>query len=153
VINQSWKHTFGITSPTACTIVLKAIDAWHRQILHHLQVARHNETVKANPHMPCRAPVILRQRRVLRENPRGSRKYPNCYTYSLTDWYASDNNLRGTPRGSGKKPKAGKSPTCCHKTVDANSHMPCHAHAALCSGLEKSLSEGHGSGMGTAWHV
>jgi hypothetical protein len=24
------------------------------------------------------------------------------------DWYASDNNLRGTPRGSRKKPKAGK---------------------------------------------
>jgi len=24
------------------------------------------------------------------------------------DWYASDNNLRGTPRGSRKKPKAGR---------------------------------------------
>jgi len=27
------------------------------------------------------------------------------------DWYASDNNLRGTPRGSRKKPKAGRQPT------------------------------------------
>jgi hypothetical protein len=24
------------------------------------------------------------------------------------DWYASDNNLRGTPRGSRKKPNAGR---------------------------------------------
>jgi hypothetical protein len=31
--------------------------------------------------------------------------------------------------------------------ADANSHMPCHAHAALCRGLEKSLSERHGRGM------
>ena len=31
-----------------------------------------------NSHMPCRAPALLRQCRVLRETPRGSRKYPNC---------------------------------------------------------------------------
>ena len=31
-----------------------------------------------NSHMPCRAPAMLRQCRVLRECPRGSRKYPNC---------------------------------------------------------------------------
>ena len=31
-----------------------------------------------NSHMPCRAPAMLRQRRVLREYPHGSRKYPNC---------------------------------------------------------------------------
>jgi len=57
-------------------------------------------------------------------------KYPNCYSNSLTDrpfcsvllplftvagmdrweedWYASDNNLRGTPRGSRKKPNTGR---------------------------------------------
>jgi hypothetical protein len=29
-------------------------------------------------HMPCRAHANLRQCRVLRESPRGSRKYPNC---------------------------------------------------------------------------
>jgi len=67
---------------------------------------------------------MLRQCRVLRESPCGSRKYPNCYFSSLTDrlplftdvgmdrceedWYASDNNLRGTPRGSRKKPNAGR---------------------------------------------
>ena len=77
--------------------------------------------------LPCRAPALLRQCRVLRESPRDSRKYPNCYSNSLTDrlfssvllplftvvgmdrcedWYASDNNLRGTPRGSRKKPNA-----------------------------------------------
>jgi hypothetical protein len=28
-------------------------------------------------HMPCRAPAMLRQCRVLRESPHGSRKYPN----------------------------------------------------------------------------
>jgi hypothetical protein len=31
-----------------------------------------------NSHIPCRAPALLRQCRVLRESPRGSRKYPNC---------------------------------------------------------------------------
>jgi hypothetical protein len=94
-----------------------------------------------NSHIPCRA---------LRESPRGSRKYPNCLSYSLTDWYASYNNLRGTPRGSRKKPKAGRSPTYRLWTADANLHMPCHAHAALCRGLEKSLLERHGRDMGTA---
>jgi hypothetical protein len=36
--------------------------------------------------------------------------------------------------------------------ADANSHMPCHAYAALCHGLEKSLSEQHGHDMAWAWH-
>jgi hypothetical protein len=31
-----------------------------------------------NSHMPCRVPAMLRQCLVLRESPRGSRKYPNC---------------------------------------------------------------------------
>jgi hypothetical protein len=35
--------------------------------------------------MPRRAPALLRQRRVLRESPRGSRKYPNCQSNSLKD--------------------------------------------------------------------
>jgi hypothetical protein len=83
---------------------------------------------RVNSRMSCRAPAILRQCRVLRESPRGNRKYPKCYSYSLTDWYASDNNLRGTPRGSRKKPNACRSPTCRLWTADANSHMPCHAH-------------------------
>jgi hypothetical protein len=54
---------------------------------------------------------------------------PNCQSYSLTDWYASDNNLRGTPRGSRKKPNAGRSPICRLWTADANSHMPCPCRA------------------------
>jgi len=31
-----------------------------------------------NSNMPCRAPALLRQSRVLRESPCGSRKHPNC---------------------------------------------------------------------------
>jgi hypothetical protein len=98
---------------------------------------------RVNSHMPCRAPALFQQCCVLRESPRGSRKYPNCYSYSLTDWYASDNSLCG----SRKKPNAGKSSTCHLWTADANSHIPCHAHAVLCHGLEKSLSERHCRGM------
>jgi hypothetical protein len=66
--------------------------------------------------------------------------------------YVFDNNLRGTPRGKRKKPNAGRSPTCHLWTADANSHMPYHAHAALCRGLEKSLVERHGRGMARARH-
>jgi hypothetical protein len=46
------------------------------------------------------------------------------------DWYASDINLRGTPRGSRKKPNVGRSPTWLLWTADANSHMPCPCHGA-----------------------
>jgi len=108
-------------------------------------------TCHAAPH------ALLRQCRVLREIPRGSRKYPNCYSNSLTDrllcsvllplftvvgmdrceedWFASDNNnnLRGTPRGNRKKPNAGRYPTGRLST------------AVLCLGLEK-------NGMVRAWH-
>jgi hypothetical protein len=107
---------------------------------------------RANSHMPCRVPAILRHCRVLREIPRSSRKYPKCYSYSLTDRYASNNNLRGTPLGSRKKPKADSSPTYCLWTVGANSHMTCHAHAVLCRGLEKSLSEPQGRCIAWARH-
>jgi hypothetical protein len=97
--------------------------------------------------MPCRAPAILRQCRVLRESPRGSRKYPNCYSYSLTDWYASD-NLRETPRGSRKKTKAGRSP-------HAASGRPmlihtCHAAPMpSCAVALRRLSQ---NGIVVAWH-
>jgi hypothetical protein len=108
-----------------------------------------------NSHMPCRAPAMLRQCRVLLEIPRGSRKYPNCQSNSLTDrplcsvllplftvinmdrckqdWYASDNNLRGTPRGSRKKSNAGRYPS---------GRLPT---AVLCRCLEK-------NGIARAWH-
>jgi hypothetical protein len=49
------------------------------------------------------------------------------------DWYASDNNLRGTLRGSRKKPNAGRYPTGRLST------------AVLCRGLEK-------NGMVRAWY-
>jgi hypothetical protein len=46
-------------------------------------------------------------------------------------------------------------PQCRLWTVDVNPHMPCacRTHAALCRGLEKSLSERHGHGMARAQHV
>jgi hypothetical protein len=55
----------------------------------------------------------------------------------IWDWYASDNNLRGTPRGSRKKPNAGRSPTGRLST------------AVLCRGLEKNgmVGAGHWHGM------
>jgi len=54
--------------------------------------------------------------------------------YCEEDWYASDNNLRGTQRGSWKKPSAGRRPAGCLLT------------AAMCHGLEKNgmVREGHG---------
>jgi hypothetical protein len=103
---------------------------------------------RINSHMPCRAPVIFWQCSVLYESPRGSRKYPNCYSYSLTDRYASNNNLRGTPCGSQKKPNACKSPT---SSLDGRCYfthaMPCpsHAHAVA-------LRSCFQDGMIMAWH-
>jgi hypothetical protein len=49
------------------------------------------------------------------------------------DWYDSDNNLRRTPRGSRKKPHAGRYPTGRLSMI------------VLCRGLEK-------NGMVRAWH-
>jgi hypothetical protein len=72
-----------------------------------------------NSHTPCRTPAILRQYRVLHVSSRGSRKKLN----------------------------AGRSPTCHLRTADADSHMPCHAPAVMCRGLEKSLWECHDRGV------
>jgi hypothetical protein len=101
---------------------------------------------RVNSHMPCRAPAILRQCRVLRESPCGSRKYPNCQSYNLTYWYASDNNLRGTPHGSRKNPNAGRSPTCRLWATDANSH------AALMPRCAVALRSRFQNGMVVPWH-
>jgi hypothetical protein len=100
-----------------------------------------------NSNMECRAPAILRQCRVIRESPTGSRKCRNRKSYSLMDWYVSDNNLRGTPRGSRETTNAGRSPTCRLRSAHDNSHMSCCSRAALCRGIEKSLSERHGRCM------
>jgi hypothetical protein len=76
----------------------------HRKPRYFVIVAQRTEllSLKANSHMSCRAPAILRQCRVLRESPRGRRK----------------------------KPKAGRSPTCRLWTADANSYIPCSTHFA-----------------------
>jgi hypothetical protein len=49
------------------------------------------------------------------------------------DWYASDDNLRGTVHGSQSKPNTGRQPT------------GCLCMAMLCHGLEK-------NGIVRAWH-
>jgi hypothetical protein len=56
------------------------------------------------------------------------------------DWYASDDNLRGTPRGSRKKPNAGGQPIGRLSTD------------VLCRDLEKNgtVRAWHGRGMGMA---
>jgi hypothetical protein len=109
-----------------------------------------------------RAPTILRQCRVLRESPRGSRKYPNCLSYSLTDWYASGNNLRGTRVVAGRiGNRAGRPHAVSGRPMlfhICHAMCLCCAHAALCRGLEKSLSDGmavawYGHGAGAAWNV
>jgi hypothetical protein len=73
-----------------------------------------------------------------------------------------NNNLRGTPRGSRKKPKAGRSSTCRLWTADANSHIPCCSHGApmpRCAvALRSRFQNGmvvawQGNGTGAAWHV
>ena len=103
----------------------------------------------------CHAAPLLRQCRVLRESPRGNRKYPNCQSNSMIhrlfcsvllplftvvgmdrceeDCYASDNNFRGTPHDSRKQPKAGRQPACSL------------SKAVVCRGLDK-------QGMVRAWH-
>jgi hypothetical protein len=49
-------------------------------------------------------------------------------------------------------PNAGRSPTCRLRTADANSHIPCRSHAALCRGLARSLSEWNIRGMAGERH-
>jgi hypothetical protein len=105
---------------------------------------------RVNSHTPCRASASLRQCRVLRETPHGSRKYPNCLSYSLTDWYASDNKLRGIPCGIRKKPNVGRSPTCRLWTADDNSHIPCSsAPMPRCAVALRSCFQ---NGMVVVWH-
>jgi hypothetical protein len=62
------------------------------------------------------------------------------------------NNLRETPPVSRKKPNVGSSPTGRRETADVKSHVPCRSPAALCRGLEKSLSKRHGRGTTQARH-
>jgi hypothetical protein len=88
---------------------------------------------RVNSHMPCCDPALLRQCRVFRERPRGKWKYPNC----IWVWFTSGNNLRGTPRGSRKMSNEGR-------LIHTYHAVPTPLYAALCRGLERSLSERHG---------
>ena len=48
---------------------------------------------------------------------------------------------------------SGSAEDCDHPWIlMANSHLSCRAHAVLCRGLEKSLSERHGRSTAWAWH-
>jgi hypothetical protein len=114
-------------------------------------------TLKANSHIPCRSPAALIHTCLAAPLPFSDSAVSfvkvrmvdgNIRTASPATTLDS-NNLRGTPHSSRKKPNAVRSPTCRLWTADANSHIPCHSHAALCRGLQKSLSERHGRGM--AW--
>jgi hypothetical protein len=59
------------------------------------------------------------------------------------DWYASDDNLHGTPHGSRKKLNVGRYP---------KGHL---STAVLCRGLEKNgmVRAWHECGMGMAWQA
>jgi hypothetical protein len=63
------------------------------------------------------------------------------------------NNLRRTPRGSRKKPNAGRSPTCRLWTADANSHTPCRSNAAPMPRCAVALRNRFQNVMVVAWHV
>ena len=75
---------------------------------------------RENSRMPCCAPVVLRQCRVLRESPRIAGKFRTAN--------------RKTPRGSQMKPKLDRSPTGRREKGDVSSYR----------GLEMSLAKQHG---------
>jgi hypothetical protein len=74
-------------------------------------------------------------------------------SYSLTDWYASDNNLRGTPRGGRKKPNAGRSSTWRLWTANVNSHMPCPCRAVSWPWSVAFRTAWSWHGTGAAWEL
>jgi hypothetical protein len=115
LLPTSFGETNNVQGVTTCTNVKMEV----LRLIHTCHAAP--MPCRVNSPIPCHAPALFRQCRVLRETPRGSRKYPNCYSYSLTGWYASGKSLRGTPRCSRKKPKAGTSSICRVWTADANS--------------------------------
>jgi hypothetical protein len=54
------------------------------------------------------------------------------------DWYASDNNLRGTSRGSRKKPKAGK---VAHRSSRDGRAVPWHGQSMAWARHDKCESD------------
>jgi hypothetical protein len=143
---RPYKLIFTHAMPRPCRVFAVSCHAVPRYFTH------------SKPH-PCHSPTVP----CSRESARSSRKYPSCQSYSLTDWYAFDIKLCGTQRGSWKKLKACRSPTCRLWTADANSQypaMPCHtAPMPSCTvALRSSFQNGmvmawHGRGMGAVWHV
>jgi hypothetical protein len=57
-------------------VLLRPIHTWHAVPMPFPSRSSAMQCVNSN--VPCRAHALLRQCRVLRESPRGSRKYPNC---------------------------------------------------------------------------
>ena len=83
--------------------------------------------VKANSHIPCRAPAVRRQRRVLRESPHVTGKIRTAN--------------RETPLGSRKKPNLGRSSMIIHTHT-----MPC-----LCRAVPWPWEVASRHGRSTAW--
>jgi hypothetical protein len=90
-----------------CYLMLQAIIT-NIQANSHMPYHAHVDPMPCcvNSRMLCHAPSILQQYRIFRESPHGRRKYLNCYSNSLTDWYASDNNLRGRSWSGAGRPYA-----------------------------------------------
>jgi hypothetical protein len=70
-------------------VTTSSVTEWHTRIVKadsHIAFRAHAVPMPfVNSHMPCRAPALLRQCRVLRESSHGSQKYPNCQSRSLTE--------------------------------------------------------------------
>ena len=64
----------------------------------------------------------------------------------------SDDNLRGTPRCSLKKPNLGRLLTGGQMTTDVNSHMPCRAVTLRMFFQNGMVGARQWRGMGMAWH-
>jgi hypothetical protein len=101
---------------------------------------------------------VYRGRRAVKRNGglnRGRRCDDIGYSHTLIRFtlascisvWDSNDNLRGTSRGSRKKSNLGR-----FSTSDFNSHVPCGAPAVLCRGLEMSFSERHGRSTSGARH-
>jgi hypothetical protein len=73
-------------------------------------------------------------------------QYGTCFLSTC----GCDNNLRGTPLGSRKKPNAGRSPTCRLWTADANSQMPYHTMPMPCCAV--ALRSRFHNGVVVEWH-
>ena len=86
--------------------------------------------------MPCCAPAILQQYRVVRENPHVAGKIRTA-SYEI-------------PHGGQKKLNLGRLPTGRWEMADVNSHVPCHGPGVALKSRKAVWSE---HGIGQAWYV